>query len=72
MLNELLGVGLRIIAVPCAKSALRNHPAYGGSVKTLSTAGVRFLDPDAVSVRPNGGLLTFDWPTILRDLIRNA
>ncbi|WP_246281607.1 flavoprotein [Fodinicola acaciae] len=68
LLNELLGVGLPIVVAPCAKPALRSHPNYAGNLKLLSTAGARFVDSDAVSVRPDGGLLNFEWPAIVTEL----
>jgi phosphopantothenoylcysteine synthetase/decarboxylase len=65
LLNELLGTRVPIVAVPCAKVALRNHPAYEASVSTLVGAGVRMLDPDQFISRPVDGLVTFDWRSLV-------
>jgi phosphopantothenoylcysteine synthetase/decarboxylase len=68
LLNELLGVGLPIVVVPCAKPVLRGHPAYAGSRDLLKTAGVRVLDPDVATIRPDDGFLTFDWEHVATNL----
>jgi hypothetical protein len=47
---------------------LRTHPAYDESVARLTRAGVCLMDPDAVTVRAEDGLATFDWPQILSTL----
>lgn len=48
LLNEALGFDLPIIAAPCIKEALRQHPAYATSVDRLRSAGVTLLAPDRV------------------------
>jgi hypothetical protein len=64
LLNELLVDGPPILAAPCAKPALRAHPAYPASVRLLVGAGVGFVDPDAVTSRGADGLAVFDWPAV--------
>lgn len=46
-LNEALASGVPIVAQVWAKSALREHPAFGGHVARLTDAGVRFLSHGA-------------------------
>lgn len=65
LLNELLIDGPPIVAVPCAKAALRAHPAYAASIRALSKAGVSFVDRDYVISRGVDGLVLFDWPAIV-------
>ncbi|WP_037814511.1 MULTISPECIES: flavoprotein [Amycolatopsis] len=68
ILNEMLGTGVPIVVVPCVKAVLRRHPAYGESVARLVNAGASIMDPDAVTVRADDGLATFDWPQIVAAL----
>jgi flavoprotein len=68
VLNEMLGTDVPIVAVPCVKAVLRTHPAYDESVARLTRAGVSMMDPDAVTVRAEDGLATFDWSQILAAL----
>lgn len=70
VLNEMLGADVPILAVPCVKAVLRKHPAYDESVARLVDAGVSVMDPDAVTVRAEDGLATFDWSQILSALSR--
>ncbi|WP_300010599.1 flavoprotein [Pseudonocardia sp.] len=63
LLNEALGLGLPIIAAPCVKEALRQHPAYPCSVERLRSAGVTVLDTNVVVHSAVGPLL--DWPLVL-------
>jgi phosphopantothenoylcysteine decarboxylase len=74
VLNEMLGTEVPIVAAPCVKAVLRTHPAYDESVARLTRAGVCLMDPDAVTVRAEDGLATFDWPLILSTLddVRSA
>lgn len=65
LLNETLGLGLPITAAPCIKEALRTHPAYAGSVDTLSAAGVEMLAPERVIVPVPDGSPTLDWSRVL-------
>lgn len=68
VLNEMLGTEVPFVAAPCVKAVLRKHPAYEESVARLTSAGVSMMDPDAVTVRAQDGLATFDWPQILSAL----
>jgi phosphopantothenoylcysteine synthetase/decarboxylase len=68
VLNEMLGTGVPIVAAPCVKAVLRTHPAYEESVARLTSTGVSMMNPDAVTVRAEDGLATFDWPQILAAL----
>jgi phosphopantothenoylcysteine decarboxylase len=68
LLNELLCTDVPIVAAPCVKAVLREHPAYAESVARLTSAGVSMLDPDAVKARGEPGLATFDWLQILSAL----
>ncbi len=65
VLNELLGVGIPIFSAPCAKDALRKHPAYGANVRTLTASGVHFLNSERLTSRLGNGLVTFDWPAVV-------
>jgi phosphopantothenoylcysteine synthetase/decarboxylase len=48
LLNEALGLGLPIVAVPIPNAALARHPAFHASVRFLRGSGVEVLfDPDA-------------------------
>lgn len=64
LLNELLVAGPPIVAAPCAKTALRAHPAYGPSLSTLDHAGVTIIDQDAIVQRGPDGLARFRWHSI--------
>lgn len=66
VLCELLGADVPIVAAPCVKELLRRHPAHEASIKLLSDAGVRFVDPDAVTYQGENGLAAFDWQAVLR------
>jgi phosphopantothenoylcysteine synthetase/decarboxylase len=75
VLNEMLGTGVPIVAAPCVKSVLRQHPAYQPSIARLRSAGVDVLDPDAITTRAADGLATFRWAQIaaaLRDATRST
>jgi phosphopantothenoylcysteine synthetase/decarboxylase len=69
VLNEMLGTEVRIIAAPCVKPVLRQHPAYSHSIAQLTNAGVSLLDPDAITTRAKDGLAAFDWPQIVAALL---
>ncbi|MGH2941381.1 MAG: flavoprotein [Solirubrobacteraceae bacterium] len=68
LLNELLCTDVPIVAAPCVKATLREHPAYRDSVTRLAQAGVFMLDPDKVKASTGDGLATFDWAQILSAL----
>lgn len=67
LLNELFGERLPIIAAPCVKATLRNHPAYVNSLTRLRECGVRFLQPEDVIIRRKDNL-TLDWNRINGEL----
>ncbi|GAA2685822.1 MULTISPECIES: flavoprotein [Actinosynnema] len=69
VLNELLCAEAPIIAAPCAKASLREHPAYADSVERLSRNGVVVLDPEAITLRTDSGLATFDWARIVSAVV---
>jgi phosphopantothenoylcysteine synthetase/decarboxylase len=69
VLNEMLGMDVPIIAAPCVKPVLREHPAYSDSIARLAHAGVIVLDPDAITTRAEDGLAAFDWPQIVAALL---
>lgn len=66
ILNEMLGADAPIIAAPCIKPVLQQHPAYPASLHRLTEAGVTMLDPDEITTRADDGLATFQWSHILR------
>jgi phosphopantothenoylcysteine decarboxylase len=68
LLNELLVDGPPIVAAPCAKPALRMHPAYSASQRLLRENGVHFVEQDEVTSRSSDGLVAFDWPSVLRKM----
>jgi phosphopantothenoylcysteine synthetase/decarboxylase len=68
VLNEMLGTDVHIVVAPCVKPALRKHPAYHESIARLTRAGVSIMNPDAVTVRAEDGLATFEWTKILSTL----
>ncbi|MFE2871403.1 MULTISPECIES: flavoprotein [unclassified Embleya] len=62
-LNEALGVGIPIVAVPWFKGALAAHPASARSLETLRTSGVDLvLDEHGASPSGHGAL---DWSTVV-------
>lgn len=63
VLNEMLGTAVPIVAAPCVKPLLRQHPAYAPSIARLTNTGVIMLDPDAITIRTDG-LVTFKWARI--------
>lgn len=67
LLNEAIGLSVPVIAAPCVKAALRQHPAYETSVETLTTAGVTVLDPAATVTRSRSGAVALDWNALLPD-----
>lgn len=65
LLNELLIDGPPIVAGPCAKRALRAHPAYKPSLQVLQDTGVTLVDQDLVVERGSDGLAQFQWRAII-------
>jgi phosphopantothenoylcysteine decarboxylase len=64
VLNEMVSTDIPIVAVPCVKPLLREHPAYDESISRLTGIGVSIVDPDVVTVRADDGLATFEWSQI--------
>jgi phosphopantothenoylcysteine synthetase/decarboxylase len=71
LLNGLLVGGPPIVAAPCAKDALRSHPAYSPSIRALTNVGVRFLDQEALVSRDTDGRATFNWQLVMHKLNRH-
>lgn len=65
LLNESLGLDVRITVAPYVKAALRLHPAYGQSIRLLTSAGARILDPCEIVKQPKSGPATTDWVKLL-------
>jgi phosphopantothenoylcysteine synthetase/decarboxylase len=72
VLNELISTDIPIIAAPCVKPLLRQHPAYTPSVKTLTATGVNVLDPDSIAARTDDGLATFRWAALTTALMAHT
>lgn len=74
ILNEAIGLGLPIVAVPTPNVALARHPAFAASVATLRTWGVRVLfDPQRFPLpTPNMGPPAadlFPWEALRTELV---
>jgi hypothetical protein len=75
LLNEALGLGLPVVAVPFPNIALAWHPAFRRSGKELEALGVRLLfDPDVYPLpTPNLGPASrdlFPWPALREELAK--
>ncbi|WP_432871788.1 flavoprotein [Microbispora rosea] len=71
LLNEALGLGLPIVAVPWPNHALARHPAFPSSVARLKEWGVRvILDWDRLPVPNSGapGAISFPWEELSQTL----
>lgn len=71
LLNEALGLGLPIIAVPWPNVALAHHPAFANSVALLREWGVTVVLDLQQLPAPNsgeGGAATFPWSELRREL----
>lgn len=71
LLNEAVGLGLPIVAVPWPNVALSRHPAFGRSISTLRDCGISIiLDlknvPDDANPRP----AAFPWQELRAELAR--
>lgn len=71
LLNEALGLDVPVVAVPIVKQALRQHPAYVRNLADLTGVGVRFLDPDEVTVRREDGTVSAAWGLVVDALGRS-
>jgi phosphopantothenoylcysteine synthetase/decarboxylase len=72
LVNEAVGLGLPIIAVPWPNSALARHPAFRRSLAELRDWGVTIIfDPDRLPpARVDGASLPFPWPQLEAELAR--
>jgi phosphopantothenoylcysteine synthetase/decarboxylase len=52
LLNESLGTGARVVAVPFVNESLWRHPAWTSSLATLASSGVVFIDPTTGDPEP--------------------
>jgi phosphopantothenoylcysteine synthetase/decarboxylase len=73
LLNEAVGLGLPVVAVPFPNIALAQHPAFRRSVSDLRAYGVRLLfDPEAYPLpTPNLGPASrdlFPWAALNEEL----
>jgi phosphopantothenoylcysteine synthetase/decarboxylase len=74
LLNEAVGLGLPIVAVPFPNVALARHPAFRTSIETLRSWGVRLVfDPDRHPLpTPNMGppaTELFPWSALMTELM---
>ncbi len=70
LLNEAVGLGLPIIAVPWPNAALARHPVFQRSIAALRQWGVRvILDPARLSGAA-GDPAVFPWPDLHTELAR--
>jgi phosphopantothenoylcysteine synthetase/decarboxylase len=77
LLNEALGLGLPVIAVPFPNIALARHPAFRRSMAELEALGVRLLfDPEAHPLpTPNLGPASrdlFPWQALREEFAKLA
>jgi hypothetical protein len=73
LLNEAVGLGLPIVAVPFPNVALARHPAFRTSIETLRSWGIRLIfDPDRHPLpTPNMGppaAELFPWPALMTEV----
>jgi hypothetical protein len=47
VLCDALGAGLAVVAVPMVNDRLWGHPVWASTLRTLTGAGVRFVDPQS-------------------------
>ncbi len=70
LLNEAVGLGLPILAVPWPNTALARHPAFRRSVADLRDWGIRLIfDPDRLPAVA-GESPAFPWPELQAELTR--
>ncbi|MEV0971037.1 flavoprotein [Microtetraspora glauca] len=71
LLNEAIGLGLPIVAVPWPNQALARHPAFSTSIAVLRRCGVSIIfDPDRLPAPNSGapGAATFPWQDLHKEL----
>jgi phosphopantothenoylcysteine synthetase/decarboxylase len=71
LLNEAVGLGRPIVAVPWPNAALARHPAFGRSISTLRDCGITIIFdlenvPDDANPRP----AAFPWDQLRTELAR--
>ena len=75
LITEAIGRRLPLAALPCCNAAQARHPAFGGSVAVLRSAGVRVLLGDG-GFQPQepgrGGGAEFPWQAGLDALVNDA
>ena len=74
LLNEAVGTGLPVIAVPFPNQMLARHPAFVTSIATLRSWGVRLIfDPERYPLPvPNqgeSGNALFPWAAVREELL---
>ena len=73
LLNEAIGAGLPIIAVPFPNQVLARHPAYQASITTLRAWGIHLIYNDGQLPVPNQGEpgnALFPWHALRDELAR--
>ena len=71
LLNEAVGLGKPIVAVPWPNVALARHPAFGRSIETLRGCGISvILDLDRLPDDANPHPVTFPWAELMAELER--
>lgn len=71
LLNEAIGLGLPIVAVPWPNEPLARHPAFGRSVATLRGCGITvILDPVHLPHHDGTGDAPFPWAALRAELAR--
>jgi phosphopantothenoylcysteine synthetase/decarboxylase len=69
LLNEAIGLGLPVVAVPSPSTALAVHPAFLESVSRLRTWGVTMLfDPEVYPLPTPSTSALFPWEALLREV----
>jgi phosphopantothenoylcysteine synthetase/decarboxylase len=71
LLNEAIGLGLPIVAVPWPNEPLALHPAFGRSIATLRSCGITvILDPARLPGRDGSSGVRFPWDELRAELGR--
>ncbi|GGO83066.1 flavoprotein [Wenjunlia tyrosinilytica] len=73
LINEAVGLGLPIVAVPWPNVALARHPAFPRSVRELESCGVRFVLNAADLPAPDSGapaVASFPWDDLTAEVRR--
>jgi phosphopantothenoylcysteine synthetase/decarboxylase len=71
LLNEAIGLGLPIVAVPWPNAALARHPAFDRSISTLRDCGITvILDLENVPDDDNPRPARFPWHELRAELAR--